>query len=90
MNDDLLGKCGFYCGSCPTNLAAKCSGCMKEHAKGDCFTRDCVILKNLQFCGECPQFPCKTIMEKERCTVLDKSWLQWKHYQKTYYCSKDD
>lgn len=83
MDDELLAKCGFYCGSCPTYLVSNCKGCTKEHVKGDCFTRDCVIAKHLRFCGECTLFPCKTILDGDRCTVLDKSWLQWKLRQKS-------
>ena len=78
MNGQLVGKCGFYCGSCPTFLGGGCEGCMKAHVKGDCFTRDCVLGKGLPFCGACPEFPCDTILTKERCTVLDKDWLRWK------------
>lgn len=82
MNNQLLAKCGFYCGSCPTFLRSKCRGCMEEHSEGDCFTRDCVITRKLHVCGECEVFPCNTILEKERCTVLDKDWLRWKLRQK--------
>ena len=45
---------------------------------GDCFTRDCVKEKKLNFCGECKSFPCDTIMTKPHATVLDKDWLAWK------------
>lgn len=78
MDEKLLGKCGFYCGACPTFLAEKCKGCLLEHDEGDCFSRDCVLEKAIRFCGECKDFPCKTIMTKEKCTVPDKSWLFWK------------
>lgn len=82
MIDVLLGKCGFYCGSCPTYLASKCRGCMAHHEKGDCFTRDCVMKKQLRFCGECSNFPCDSILTQQRCTVLDKDWLKWKAQEK--------
>lgn len=78
MDGQLLGKCGFYCGSCPTFLSGSCPGCMKAHKKGDCFTRDCVLGKGIPFCGACPEFPCDTILTTERCTVLDGDWLHWK------------
>ena len=78
MDEKLLGKCGFYCGACPTFIAGNCKGCVLEHNKGDCFSRDCVLEKGLRFCGECKNFPCETIMTNERCTVLDKNWLFWK------------
>ena len=78
MEEKLLGKCGFYCGACSTYIAQKCNGCMKEHQKGDCFTRDCVLENDLNFCGECNRFSCQTILEKPHTTVLDKDWLEWK------------
>lgn len=78
MNVELIGKCGFYCGSCPTYIAQKCEGCIAQHKKGDCYTRDCVIAQGLNFCGECKEFPCETILTKPKVTVLDKAWLNWK------------
>jgi hypothetical protein len=78
MREKLLAKCGFYCGACPTYVKGGCRGCEDEHNDGDCFTRDCVKEKNLNFCGECKSFPCDTIMLKPRSTVLDKDWLAWK------------
>ena len=74
----LLGKCGFYCGACPTYIKGGCRGCDKEHTEGDCYTRDCVTKKDLRFCGECEKFPCDTILEKPHSTVLDREWLLWK------------
>ena len=45
MDAKLLGKCGFYCGACPTYIAGNCKGCTQEHTKGDCFSHDCVTEK---------------------------------------------
>lgn len=78
MDERLLGKCGFYCGCCPTYLKGGCQGCMDAHETGDCFTRDCVLEKDLHCCGACEQFPCDAILTEPRTTVLDKDWLQWK------------
>ena len=78
---ELLGSCGFYCGACPTFLQGSCKGCREGQTEGDCFTRDCVRKKGLPFCGACGDFPCETILTKDRCTVLDKSWLRWKKPQ---------
>lgn len=77
-----IGKCGFYCGSCPTYRAGDCQGCLKEHKKGDCFTHDCVLEKGLPYCGCCKEFPCDDLMSREKATVLDKDWLQWKRRQR--------
>ena len=78
MDEKLLGKCGFYCGVCPTYIKGGCKGCMDEHTEGDCFTRDCVLGKGFVSCTLCSGFPCDTIIEGDRCTVLDKDWLKWK------------
>lgn len=80
---ELMGKCGFYCGSCPTYSAGNCHGCIREHKPGECFTRDCVMESGLNFCGECSDFPCNVILEKHHTTVLDKEWLTWKKKSKT-------
>ena len=78
MDEKLPGKCGFYCGACPTWLKGGCRGCEREHAPGDCITRDCVKEKQLDFCRACAAFPCDAILKEPRSTVLDKNWLAWK------------
>ena len=78
MKEELLGKCGFYCGSCPTYREGGCLGCMEEHREGDCFTRDCVLRSGLDCCGACRQFPCDDLLNRPHATVLDKDWLKWK------------
>ncbi|MCH4886326.1 DUF3795 domain-containing protein [Acidaminobacter sp. JC074] len=80
--EELIGKCGFYCGSCPDYINGSCSGCRTAHKTGDCFTFDCVDKKKLDYCGRCSDFPCKGIMTREKATVLDKKWLEWKHKDK--------
>ena len=78
VDEKLLGKCGFYCGGCPTHISGNCKGCLEEHSDGDCFARDCVLKKDLSCCGQCDEFPCDTILTRPRSTVLDKDWLRWK------------
>ncbi len=78
IDKDTIGKCGFYCGSCPDHICGECDGCLKAHKTGDCFTRDCVIDRGVEFCGKCDGFPCDAILENDKCTVLDKAWLCWK------------
>lgn len=78
-----IGKCGFACFTCPTYQKGNCSGCIKEHGTGDCFTRDCVLEKGLTACGMCGDFPCETIMTRPHATVLDKAWLEWKKESNT-------
>ena len=73
----LVSACGFYCGSCPTYSRGDCLGC-RDDAENQCFTQACVEDKGLHFCGECDEFPCRTLLTREKVTVLDKRWLQWK------------
>jgi hypothetical protein len=40
--NDLIGKWGFYCGSCPSYIKYECTGCRTAHSKGDCYTFDCI------------------------------------------------
>lgn len=37
MDEKLLGKCGFYCGGCPTYINGDCTGCVDAHKTGMCF-----------------------------------------------------
>lgn len=83
MDEKLLGKCGFYCGCCPTCRDGGCRGCREEHEIGDCFTRDCVLRQGLSCCEECKGFPCETILTQPHTTVLDKAWLLWKRGSRT-------
>ncbi|MBQ2882127.1 MAG: DUF3795 domain-containing protein [Clostridia bacterium] len=86
MSNNSIGKCGFYCGSCPTYINKKCLGCLEEHQDGDCYTRDCVIKKGLDFCGKCEDFPCNELFIRPKSTVLSKNWLKWKQKER----GKDD
>lgn len=83
MDEHLLGKCGFYCGCCPTYLQGGCMGCLQEHSPGDCYTRDCVLRKGLTCCGACETFPCPTILTQPKTTVLSPDWLRWKKDSQT-------
>lgn len=82
MSEILIGKCGFYCGSCPTYINKICSGCRTAHMEGDCYTFDCVDKQKIEYCGQCTDFPCNEIMTRDKATVLDKKWLEWKQADK--------
>ena len=83
MDEKLLGKCGFYCGCCPTYRKDGCQGCMEEHKAGDCYTRDCVLERGIDCCGACEAFPCDAILTRPHATVLDQDWLRWKKESST-------
>ncbi|MBN2176702.1 MAG: DUF3795 domain-containing protein [Demequinaceae bacterium] len=66
------GYCGLYCGSCPDFLATKtgnthdpetssCQGCKSGVTAPwctDCALKTCAQKRAVEFCSECPDFPC--------------------------------
>jgi len=60
---DVLSYCGVYCGSCRNyKKNMNCQGCRSEtKLVDDCPTRACAIKRELLHCGECGEFPCKTL-----------------------------
>jgi hypothetical protein len=86
---ELIGRCGFYCGSCPDYVQGDCPGCRDAHQAGDCFTFDCVGSKQIDFCGLCEEFPCREILTREKATVLDRRWLLWKAGRRTSQKQED-
>lgn len=65
-----ISYCGIYCGACPSYLKS-CLGCRSNNknqtrkSKWSCKIRKCCIeLKNLKYCGECDDFPCKELKRK--------------------------
>lgn len=76
--ESLIGKCGFFCKSCPTFANGSCQGCRNAHKRGDCFTFDCVDERRVEYCGLCRDFPCDALFSREKATVLDHKWLLWK------------
>ena len=82
MDEKLLGKCGYYCGQCPSFLAGNCAGCIDGNGKGVCFARDCVLERGLLSCGYCREFPCERIRNDPKATLLSPLWLKWKASQR--------
>lgn len=41
--NNIISKCGFYCGSCSSYTSGECKGCRLQHNKGDCFTYDLMV-----------------------------------------------
>lgn len=78
LSPALLGRCGFYCGGCPTYVGGQCPGCEAAHSPGDCFTRDCTRRQGVDLCPLCGDFPCGELLCRKKATVLDHDWLLWK------------
>lgn len=59
--DGLFSLCGLNCGLCPMQIRGDCSGCFN----GSTCYRSCPIAPcsvrhgNVQYCFECPEYPCK-------------------------------
>ncbi|MBE7003236.1 MAG: DUF3795 domain-containing protein [Ruminococcaceae bacterium] len=83
MDEKQLGKCGYYCGQCPSLLAKECAGCVSGNERGVCYTRDCVLEKGILSCGYCKDFPCRRIQDDPKATLLSPLWLKWKASQKS-------
>ena len=74
---DMLAPCGITCAVCYVHLRKKksCLGCRgqdtskPEHCR-KCKIKDCVTAQGIDFCFECPTFPCAIIKR------LDKSYRQ--------------
>ncbi len=58
--DDLFSLCGLNCGLCGYRLQGKCNGCFKDSfCAVRCPMAPCSVRHgNLQYCFECPEYPC--------------------------------
>jgi hypothetical protein len=59
--DGLFSLCGLNCGLCGFRRQGKCNGCFKDSfCAVSCPMVPCSIRHgNLQYCFECPEYPCK-------------------------------
>lgn len=74
MDNSMVAICGMNCTVCYQHLVTKkCNGCkhndetLPEHCR-KCKIKDCAKNKNLKYCFECDEYPCKWIKN------LDKSY----------------
>ena len=57
-------RCGICCTQCTRRDEVGCNGCLnmeKPFWGGDCAVKSCCEEKELNHCGECPDFPCETL-----------------------------
>jgi hypothetical protein len=73
----MLASCGMNCHVCYVHLRKKkpCMGCRaggagQPESCRKCKIKDCAVSYGVEFCFECPSFPCGTIKH------LDKSYRQ--------------
>ncbi len=59
--DGLFSLCGLNCGLCGFRLQGNCDGCFKESfCAKTCPRAPCSVMHgNLQYCFECPEYPCR-------------------------------
>lgn len=77
---DMFARCGMNCMVCYKHCYHKkpCAGCLNsdrgkpEHCR-KCRIKDCAAGKNITYCYECADFPCKQIKS------LEKSYNSWYH-----------
>ena len=74
---DELAPCGVYCGACPA-FNKTCNGCASDdknqsrRSKWGCKIRNCCYdQKELDYCVNCEQFPCKIFNNKLLSTHQD-------------------
>ncbi|MCL2520890.1 MAG: DUF3795 domain-containing protein [Spirochaetaceae bacterium] len=60
--------CGLKCAECDYKEKHGCKGCIASEGKpfwssagGECEVAQCAIAKDVRFCGECLDFPCKIL-----------------------------
>ena len=75
-----IGVCGLDCGLCPryyTKGPSRCPGCGGPdffNKRPSCsFITCCVKKKNLEVCGECPDFPCSKFKAEQEYQQLEES-----------------
>ena len=64
---EMVSYCGIYCGACPGFHNGRCKGCRapvdEPKRKRSCGygMRKCCEEKNVDYCGQCEQYPCSKI-----------------------------
>lgn len=59
-------RCGTKCSECMYKEKVNCVGCvsMNKPFWGEkCLVKNCCENKNLEFCGQCKDFPCELLKE---------------------------
>lgn len=64
MANQFTARCGIDCETCEYRVQMSCSGCRAAEGKlfwGECDVAKCCVGKSLEHCGQCQEFPCKTL-----------------------------
>jgi hypothetical protein len=68
-----IAKCGLACEVCQHFINRDCLGCVKENELNSrCLIFKCTVEKNIQYCIQCMEFPCKFMqgISKAYCPVF--------------------
>ena len=70
MRLEEITACGECCTGCKKRQQGLCPGCIEADGyvpewaqSGRCRVHACARMHSVQFCGVCPEFPCKEIHE---------------------------
>ena len=55
-DQDLVAKCGLYCGGCGAYLKEKCPGCAGNEKASWCKVRACCLERKFSSCAECGDY----------------------------------
>ena len=77
--NELVGKCGIFCGTCRLYVLTKCRGCLDLPAgkEAKCSFYKCVENKRIDSCGNCQDFPCLEHYGSEQ-VYAKRKLLDWK------------
>ena len=57
IDQQLVARCGLYCGACRSYLSGKCKGCADNVKATWCAIRTCCGERQIATCAECIDFP---------------------------------
>jgi hypothetical protein len=57
QKNELISRCGLYCGACKKYLKNICSGCRTKAPPSWCEVSPCAASKDLFSCADCSDFP---------------------------------
>lgn len=79
LGNEVIGKCGIFCGACRLYILTKCKGCLDLSAKKEtkCSLHECVESKQIDSCGRCQEFPCLEHYGSAQ-VYAKKKLLDWK------------
>ncbi len=66
MDNEMIARCGTYCGICVWKDKINCLGCKGQKGNmfyGECDKALCCISKGYEHCGLCPDMPCEKLLD---------------------------